>query len=306
MKKLVCKLIILGIGTLIIVMTISAGYLKRLLGSNEIYNNMPYGIKLANTGSSHGAHAFDYSIYDGAAFNFAMGSQSIEYDNNLINYYIDHFEKDSVLLIPISYFTFWYDELKSGKEFDNKNMRYFSILDIENMRFKSKKDYYTNKCLFATKIADIQVRSVFSKAKRKASSKENKRLTLEEIGEKRAIYHLRHMLKNNVIIEMSPSVEASLTSLIKLCKEKEITPVLITTPYSHYYSKVFSDIFLSLFYNKINKICNQFNVNYLDYSKDERFAYKEELFMDTDHLNEVGAKKFTKIVIDDLNKLKLL
>lgn len=33
---------------------------------------------------------------------------------------------------------------------------------------------------------------------------------------------------------------------------------------------------------------------------------KDELFKDTNHLNEQGARLFTKIAIEDLNNLKLL
>lgn len=306
MKRLVYKLIALGAGTLIVVMVMSIIYMKQHQSSNKKYYNMPYGITLANTGNSHGQHAFDYSIYNGTTFNFAMGSQSIVYDYNLIHYYINHFSKGSTLLIPISYFTFWYDELKSDT-FNDKNMRYFSILDAEHMRFKSKKDYYIGKYFSIIQLADINIRSVFDKATNLVDDPLKTDFTIQEIGEKRATYHLRHIRNDfNQIIEMNPSNETSLRALIKLCKEQNITPVLITTPYLHYYTKWFSDDLLKIFYHKINEICNELKVSYLDYSNDRRFAYDEDLFKDTDHLNKKGAKVFTKIIIDDLKRLKLL
>lgn len=99
-----------------------------------MYVNMPYGIQIANTRFSHGKMVYDYSDYNEKTFNFAMTSQSLEYDVRLIEYYIDYFTKDSVLLITVSYFSLWDDEL-TDLSFDSKNLRYFAVLDRKYMRF---------------------------------------------------------------------------------------------------------------------------------------------------------------------------
>ncbi|MEG0517033.1 MAG: hypothetical protein RR523_15440, partial [Cetobacterium sp.] len=44
---------------------------------------------------------------------------------------------------------------------------------------------------------------------------------------------------------------------------------------------------------------------YLDYSHDARFERDLNLFLDDDHLNEKGAKKFTTIILNDLKQLNL-
>lgn len=306
MKKLIYKIISLCSIILIFVMILSLIFTPFFKDKNYEYINMPHKITLANTGSSHGVHAFDYSVYNGEAFNFAMDSQSIQYDNNLLEYYVDHFEKDSVVLIPISYFTFWSDELKSDT-FDDQNQRYFSVLDADHMRFKSKTEFYINKYISAIQIADKQTNSVFINKKVIAEANVQKtNFTREEIGEKRATFHLSDIQNDNKLLPMNPSAEDSLISMIKLCKQKNITPILITTPYMYYYSKWFSNDFFNEFYDEINKVCDEYNVIYLDYSKDKHFAYEEELFNDTDHLSKKGAKVFTKIVIDDLKKNNLL
>lgn len=305
MLKLIYKLLFLSLGVLIIVTGVSKLYMLHIQGTNAHYDQMPYEITLANTGSSHGVHAFNYDVYNGVAFNFALDSQSLEYDYNILNYYIEHYNSNSVLLIPISYFSFWSDELKSDS-FDAKNMRYLSILDIDHMRFKNKKDYYINKYLSASQIADRQIMSVFKEMPDIEKNPQTTDYTIEEVGEKRAAYHLRNIQKENGLAEINPDAFEAVLNMIKLCNKHNITPVLITTPYMSYYSKWMSEEFLQEFYGHIYAIQSEMGVVYLDYSEDERFLNEEKLFVDTDHLNEEGAPIFTEIVIQDLENLGLI
>ena len=62
--------------------------------------------------------------------------------------------------------------------------------------------------------------------------------------------------------------------------------------------------FFEAFYGEIKAIEVEMDVAYLDYSKDERFLNAEELFLDTDHLNEKGARVFTEIVIRGFKSIR--
>ena len=48
------------------------------------------------------------------------------------------------------------------------------------------------------------------------------------------------------------------------------------------------------------EIADQYNLKFLDYSKDTTFLNHPELFADVGHLNDKGAEKFTNIVIDTI------
>ena len=54
-------------------------------------------------------------------------------------------------------------------------------------------------------------------------------------------------------------------------------------------------------YELINQIQKEFSVPYLDYMKDARFDSLD--FADPQHLSDVGAEKFTKILNEDIKKL---
>ena len=96
----------------------------------------------------------------------------------------------------------------------------------------------------------------------------------------------------------------NLIDLIALCKERNITPVLITTPYTVYYNQYVSADFLYEFYSVINEIALEYGVSYYDYSHDERFQTNLKYFGDADHLNPDGAVYFTDLLTEEVAELK--
>ena len=95
-----------------------------------------------------------------------------------------------------------------------------------------------------------------------------------------------------------------LIDLITLCKENNITPVLITTPFTVYYNQYVSADFLYEFYTVINDIALEYGVSYYDYSHDERFQTNLKYFGDADHLNPDGAVYFTGLLTEEVAELK--
>lgn len=95
-----------------------------------------------------------------------------------------------------------------------------------------------------------------------------------------------------------------LIDLITLCKENNITPVLITTPFTLYYNQYVSADFLYEFYTVINDIALEYGVSYYDYSHDERFQTNLKYFGDADHLNPDGAVYFTGLLTEEVAELK--
>ena len=96
----------------------------------------------------------------------------------------------------------------------------------------------------------------------------------------------------------------NLIDLIALCKERNITPVLITTPYTVYYNQYVSADFLYEFYSVINEIALEYGVSYYDYSHDERFQTNLKYFGDADHLNPDGAVYFTDLLTEEVAELE--
>jgi hypothetical protein len=101
-----------------------------------------------------------------------------------------------------------------------------------------------------------------------------------------------------------------LSDILDYCLARELQPVLISTPITGIFNAIFEERtpdFLETFYRFSREISEKYpNVPYLDYSHDKRFENDISLFRDSDHLNIYGAKKFTLIVIEDIQSLGLL
>ena len=93
-------------------------------------------IHIGNLGSSHGAYDFDYQeIMDTRGlicFNFANPSQSFDYDYAILQEKGQYMETNSVLLIPVSYFSF-NNEVVNAAEAEAMSLRYYHFLSPENI-----------------------------------------------------------------------------------------------------------------------------------------------------------------------------
>jgi hypothetical protein len=56
-------------------------------------------------------------------------------------------------------------------------------------------------------------------------------------------------------------------------------------------------------YSTIEMIKNKYHLSYFNHFKDDRFV--EDDFWDDDHLNDVGAEKFTRILNEEIKNNEL-
>jgi hypothetical protein len=110
------------------------------------------------------------------------------------------------------------------------------------------------------------------------------------------------MLKKEPGIETQSVLDTNminaLKNIISLCKEKNITLLIINSPIYHTVSggKTFTTLAAKLSL----EIIHHEKVNYHDFSFDSTFAGHMEWFKDFGHLNDNGAKIFTNLVIDSV------
>lgn len=111
---------------------------------------------------------------------------------------------------------------------------------------------------------------------------------IEEFEEKRVINERQEIIDD-------------LVGFIKYLRENGIKPILFTTPTYSEYNQYLNHA--TIIQNKvvINKICEEFKIQYWDYMKDSSFTKND--FFNPDHLNKNGAKKFSSILNNRLSKL---
>lgn len=260
-------------------------------------------VDIGNLGSSHGAYDFYYDdIMEKGyiCFNFANTSQSYNYDYAILKEFGHYMADGSVLFIPVSYFSF-NNEVVNSTEAEAMSIRYYHFLSPRNIP-----DYDPYVDLVTTKLpilsAGEDILQLFPKLNTAMTAHAaNEGIDLEEFARRAQDRYRRHF--DNKDEYFMPERIEELYDIIDYCKENGITPVLITTPFSKYYTDQVSQDFLQQFQTTVDTVANDTNVKYYDYSYDERFYDKLEYFSDSDHLNETGAAYFTDILWDEVEEL---
>lgn len=311
MKKFLIKVSIFILIILTITCLINFKYIK--LNKTDVYDtkkfdNIPLLISICNFGSSHGQCGFNYEdVINQKCFNFALSGQFLSYDRRIFDYYKDHIRDGAVIFIPVSYHSLFGNDERTEPDFIDKNKCYYNILPsymIKNYDLKTNiyMKYFPSLC---DKRGLLNV--LMGKTKSKLSEIWQK--TAENIDVKKdAEYKYNHHLIFNKLDENGNRIINyeeidALKYMIKACKSIKASPILITTPFLHEYTDIINkndSNFYKDFYGLIDKIVNETDVIYYDYSHDERFNNSYNLFMDSDHLNKEGARQFTNIIMNEV------
>lgn len=261
-------------------------------------------VQIGNLGSSHGLYDFNYDALTQRGcqcFNFANTSQSYNYDYALLKEYGGYLTKDSILFIPVSYFSF-NDEVVNDTEREAMSIRYYHCLSPENIPdYDLYTDIVANK--FPILSAGEDILKLFPKLNLSLIAFAAEDAIDEAAFANRAKERYSRHFDNKEEYFMPERIE-NLYEIIAYCKEHEITPVLITTPFSKYYRDLVSEEFLREFEDVITGIANDTGVNYYDYSYDARFRDNLAYFMDADHLNDEGAAYFMEILMEEVPELQ--
>lgn len=84
---------------------------------------------------------------------------------------------------------------------------------------------------------------------------------------------------------------------IQLCKKNNIELYVVVSPVFYEYDSDYSIA-------TCKKICLEKGIPFYDFTKDDKFLKKPEWYADVLHLNEVGAKTFSSIIVDSLKATK--
>ena len=281
----------------------------RDLWNLRMLGNQIEDVEIANVGSSHGAYDFTYDGFteDGfSCFNFGNVSQTYAYDLALLKEYGQHLEDRCVLFIPVSYFSF-NNETVNESEAQALSVKYYHCLSPQNIPdYDLFTDIVTARFPILSAGEDL-LKLLPDKLTVHAQEETGEEAQMDEaavaqFADRAAARFDRHF--NNKENYFLPEREAQLRELIAYCKEHELTPVLITTPFSVYYNNPVPEDFLDRFYGTIHQIASGTGVNNLDFPHDDRFMENLTLFSDSDHLNEEGAEYFMEILAQEVPELR--
>ena len=263
-------------------------------------------VQIANIGSSHGAYDFVYDDLTArgySCFNYGNTSQTFNYDYAILQEYGDYMDAGAVLFIPVSYFSF-NNEVVNETEAQALSVKYYHCLSPANMPdYDLFTDIVTTRLPILSAGEDLLELLPDWKLSIIALAADDN-IDAQEFANRAQSRYERHF--NNKESYFLPERVSELYDIIDYCKERDITPVLITTPFSKYYRDLVSEDFLDEFSSVVNEIATQTGTAYYDYSYDDRFRGNLEYFSDSDHLNEEGAAYFMQILEEEIEELRAI
>lgn len=262
-------------------------------------------VELLVMGGSQTFYGVRPEYLDGKAFNLANVAQDLRHDYFLLKKF--NCPRLKTIILPISYPTLFSDELENTNEwyraiFYNIYMDYpahsnFSKYNYEifNMRtfwgkvyqyFKAPKDMGYDKWGWGAtyKLNRKKMQKWRDGSEAKAAEKHHTCSNWEKALE---------YAEDNVTI---------LKNIANDCNQGGKKLILISTPCWKSYTKLLNQRQLSKSYEIIYSLQKEYSFVYLDYLNDKRFEADD--FYDSNHLSDIGAEKFSKILNEDIKTLR--
>ena len=263
----------------------------------EIHHNEVNTIILG-TSHSHAGVKPDMMDKDtfGITFNLANPAQTLDIDYFLLQKF--DCPQLKTLLIPISYSTFFFENMEVSSKrlvFYKLYMDYPAKPFYSNFEFFDLQTFVEKFRAFFFPPEDIGYDEYGWTTVYKLKYKD----PLQMLNRDEARRHTRKKWKEAV--EISEKNYAILQHIADYCKQRKIKLVLFTTPAWYSYRNLIDSRQFARMHELITRFLKQNEETmYFDYLDDSRFT--DEDFKDSNHLSDIGAEKFTKILCNDIKE----
>lgn len=257
-------------------------------------------IEVLALGSSQTYDGINPSLFNRRGFNLGVIGQSLFYDMNLTQKYIDRMPRLQCVLVALSYFSFGYELEDTGEYW--REYYYYHFWDIKandikwyDPRMVSFIALYTPKQVLRFAAHGFEV----DEAKTMQPNGWNRTegtvydAISDSLGHARVEIH-DILMKHSRVDENFRRLSALFTDL----NRRGMKIVIVTPPVYSTYAKFANAKTLELNRQLIDSLCVIHGCVCADFFKDPRFVVTD--FNDNDHLNMTGAGKFTRILNDEV------
>ena len=250
-------------------------------------------------GSSHSLNGIIPRYLGENSFNLALPGQTLKYDAYLFFKWTDRYKNMKLVILPISYFSFFMDHSEwIGETYSKIYLKSpfhsdFSQYNLEMLEFKP---LHSKIYLWRTGNEEYVKERGWLPMYLKNKNKSTWNLEHNNIhGVK------EHTMKSWEFVDNNYKL---VSSIIEYCNKNGIKIALITTPQYKDYNIHLDKAQLGKMYELIRDLQREHGVLYLNYLQDDRFCADD--FYDSSHLSEIGAEKFTRILKYDLRSSLIL
>ena len=321
MKRFIKKVAVFGLILSVLLGSLNLAYVNteyyKNLNDMRKYKSVPEHIDVANFGASHSACAFNwygYTDFDG--MNMALGSQTVVYDEALFDYYFDHLDENSTVILEVM-FKSLYEQEPDEPPYGSSITRYYQVLSKDYIRQWRLEDALQYQYIPVLGNRQNAVRRIWDELPFNHVVQESELQTQQKTedgltGEPTQVltgWEEEDMIKEGnrragVFMELSGDQEHgeqydAFIRIIEKCKANDIDVILVTAPTLPCFYTGFSPEFMDKFYADMKEICEKYDVMYINYTGDGRFLKDYRLYSDTDHLNGYGSRFFTEKFLED-------
>lgn len=257
-------------------------------------------------GSSHTFYGIRPEYLEGRAFSLANVSQPWKLDIWLLKRWAERCKQLKTIIWPISFYS-WFGSGRLEDGTESYRCRFYKIYmhcdlypDFSKYNLELS-DYRTAKGKLGTAVynlfhddADPGYDAYGWGNQYKLSTKYMEKWN---DGTEAAAAVKRHTVKS---FEHTEKNIGLMTEVAEFCQQRGIRLVIITTPCWHAYTDSLNSTQLNRMYELTRQFQQKYHLTYLDYLKDPRFVPDD--FFDSNHLSDVGAEKFSKILKEDISQ----
>jgi hypothetical protein len=257
-------------------------------------------------GSSHTFYGIRPEYLEGRAFSLANVSQPWKLDIWLLKRWAERCKQLKTIIWPIS-FSSWFGSGRLEDGTESYRCRFYKIYMHCDLYPNFSKynlelsDYRTAKGKLGTAVYNLFHDDADPGYDAYGWGKQYKLATKDmekwNDGTEAAAAVKRHTVKS---FEHTEKNIGLMTEVAEFCQQRGIRLVIITTPCWHAYTDSLNSTQLNRMYELTRQFQQKYHLTYLDYLKDPRFVPDD--FFDSNHLSDVGAEKFSKILKEDLSQ----
>ena len=312
MRRFLCKCLLLTLIVSGVLVAAGQAYKQTTTYRNleiteetEKYQHLPETLQFAVFGTSHGRDAFPFCLEEDGAFNFSMSSQTPAYDWRIMREFQDRFQPETIVILCVDYFSPYF--METPEQFELKQERYYRILSPKNIIDVNLSHWVLQKISPVLTTSVQSVGAAFLNPVALQESNSELQVSISELeSEKARIVRDHWELIEGIFPEVNSDMWDAYHEMLALCQEKGWRAVLVTPPVLADYNTCFPDGFYEEFCRRIETLCTDYDISWMDYSHDSTFSEAYEYFKNIDHLNTMGAKVFGQIFRGDLEALGMI
>lgn len=269
-------------------------YKKKYLDENS------KNINILFLGNSHVFLGINPLYIKGKSFNAAHVAQSLDFDLKILEKYKNRWDNLQFLIVRIDY-TSLYSNLETAEKWRLKNYSLYYDIKTNNNGIENSEVFQNRMSFNINRLYQFYVKdkSSISCTKLGWGTSYNSKFNhdLFKTGKTAA---KSHRAKNNNLFNYNIGV---LKQIIQFAKSNKTRIIFVTSPVYKSYVENLDKNQLNNSINVAFKFSRIFpNVTYINFMTDKTF--NKEDFFDADHLNEIGAKKWSLKIDSLINALK--